>query len=257
MNISMLKLKGRGYLIGNITVISLLFFSALCFSLCLNIIPGVIYQAEMKLAENLRNVLVFASSLFAVVFLFAVFSALFMGIDRFFLRKAQKTGASTADFFHYFRVKEMFGMVDFSFKLTLLKLMMLSICFLPCVICGMFISSMLTSSASLNVSAILLIAFVCLFLNGARFYFHFTGTLFLAKYYYIKGEYLNFRQLVASSQCAMKKHMKTLKKLKLSFTGWFLLCLFIFPAVYVFSYYRQSAAVAASEFMKTDPLQNL
>ena len=256
MNISMIKLKGRGFLMGNLTVISLLILSLLSLSLCMNLIPGVVFQWETDLSEKSRSAIVLTLSVCIIAFLFAVISALDMGIDRFFLRKAQKKGASTKDFFFYFKPKEVLGMLSFSLRLFLIKFIMGTVCFLPAVLCGALVSSMISSSASLNVSVVLLIAFLCFILNGMYFYSRFSGTLFLAKYYYIKGEYLNFRQLVSSSQYTMKKELKNLRRLKLSFSGWFLLCLFILPSLYVFSYYRQSSAVIAAEFMKTDPLQN-
>ena len=70
-----------------------------------------------------------------------------------------------------------------------------------------------------------------------------------AKEYYAKGEYITFRQLVSSSQSQMKNRRKTLVKLRLSFLLWVIFSLFFFPSAYVFSYYSQSKAVLAAEFM--------
>ena len=69
------------------------------------------------------------------------------------------------------------------------------------------------------------------------------------RYYYAKGEYLTFRQLVSSSQHQINNHRKALTRLRLSFSLWLIFSLFFFPAAYVFSYYSQCKAVFAAEIM--------
>ena len=74
-----------------------------------------------------------------------------------------------------------------------------------------------------------------------------SDTFFLVRYSFIKGDYLNFRHLLSLSQQNMSGKTEKLRRLKGSFTGWFLLCALILPIPYVWCYYRQTKACFAAE----------
>lgn len=249
MKISMIKLRGRAYLMGNLLLLSLLFFTVLSFSICLNILPETALQLLSSVSENTANIITAIISIVVMILVFCVFSAADMGLRRFFLRKAQRKGGSVKDLFFYFNPRETVRLICFSVKMTFMKAALLTLYFLPFLLSLFLLLSLIRNSASLNVSVVMLLSTLCLFLNGIMFYSKMVSSLFLVKYYFVNGEYLDFRHLISSSQNQMKKHKKTLMKLKISFTGWFLSCIFLLPVGYVFSYFCQSKAVAAAEFM--------
>lgn len=249
MKISIMKLKGRGYLIGNLLLLSLLFFTVILFSVCINILPEMALQLLSTVPQNITNIITLFVCVAVILFLFCIFSAADMGLIRFFLRKAQKKGGKAKDLFFYFSPKQTAKLISFSVKTALLKFFILCICFMPFCFGSFLLFSLIKNSASLSVSVVMLLSTLCFLLNGIVFYSLADSSLFLLKYYFANGEYLNFRHLVSSSQTQMKKHRRTLLKLRLSFMGWFLSCVFILPIGYVFSYFSQSKAVAASHFM--------
>lgn len=249
MKNSMIKLKGRGYLIGNLPLLSLLFLSLWAFSVCLNILPEAVTQLLSENPGKMRIASVLGASLGVVIVLFSVTGLSYMGLQRFFLRKAEGKGGRVKDLFFYFSPSESFGAISFLLRYALMKAALYTVCYTPFAVGAAFVFRLAKTSASLSVTVIMLFTVIILFVNGSAFALSVKASLFLVKYYYIRGIYLTFRQLVSSSQKEMKKHRKSLFRLELSFIWWFLSCLLIVPSVYVFLYYGQSKAVFAAEIM--------
>lgn len=249
MNNSMIKLKGRGYLIGNLPLLTLLILSLWVFSLCLNILPEALMQLLSELPEKSRSFAVAVASVAVIFVLLFLFSLFDMGLHRFFLRKAEHRGGKVNDLFYYFSPSRSIGAFTFIIKYTLMKTGLFFLCFLPFFISLNFLFRLIKTSASLSVTAVMLLTVMLLFVNGCIFAFALKSSLFLVKYYYVNGVYLNFRHLISTSQHEMQNHKKSFLKLELSFVGWFFSCLFIFPIVYVLLYNGQSKAVLAAEIM--------
>lgn len=250
MKISMIKLKSRGYLIGNIPLLSL-FVLTLCFlSVCLNILPEAATQLLSELPEKSQSLAVSGISL-SVIFVLLFFLSLFdMGIHRFFLRKAQRKGGKVKDLFYYFSPSESLAVLSFFIRYKAMSTLLYAVSFAPFSVCVALLLQLLKGVPSLGVSLVMLCTAVLLFFTGAFFLSEVKASLFLVKYRFINGAYLNFRQLVSASQNEMLKHKKTVFSLKVSFLWWFLSCLLILPSLYVFLYYSQSKAVLAAEIME-------
>lgn len=231
---------------GNTFMLCLLFFTLLFLWLCLNMLPEIAVQT---INFSKKDTVLIGVSIGVIALTFILFAFSDMGFTRYFLRKAQRSGGSVKDLFFYLAPKKAVKLLGFSIKLTLMKTLLFLLCFLPLAVNVLIFLSLAENSLSLKVSVVMLVSALLFFLSGCIFYSEITDSLFLVKYYYAKGEYLNFRQLVSSSQLQMKKHRASLVKLKLSFSLWLIFSLFFFPSAYVFSYYSQSKAVAASEFM--------
>lgn len=248
--VSFFRLKGRGYIMGNVFLVSLFTLTSAALLFCLNFLPEVISQLLFsKVSEVQRSLIVAVCCLLLIFSAFLIYSSARYGSDRFFLRKAQNQGASVKDFFCYFHPKRAFSAFFFELRFLTLKLAAALFCLSPAILCFLMLLNLWKSTASVKVSVILLFSFVAFLINGIIFTSKIYSSLFLARYYYIEGKFVSFSHIISSSQSAMKEHKHTLRQLKLSFLGWFFLCLLIFPLGYVYSYYNQTLGVAANEFM--------
>ena len=138
-------------------------------------------------------------------------------------------------------------MCRFRLFFSLRKLVIFSLLAVPFAVCGGICRSLCIKGFSAAVCSIFAV-FTVLFLILALFtYSRICDTYFLVKYRYIKGDYLNIRQLFASSQSTMMPKIKKLRQMKVSFTGWFAICILILPIPYVWSYYRQCKACFAAD----------
>lgn len=246
MKTSLIKLKSKAYLMGNTSMLCLLFFTLVSVCLCLNLLPEIALQT---LSDFEKSTVLISVSLSVILLTLMIFSVADMGFTRYFLRKAERSGGSAKDLFFYSAPKKAMKLMAFSLKYNLMKALLFALCFLPFSADVIIFLSLSENLLSLKVSVVMLISAMLFFLSGCRFYGKFSDSLFLVKYYYAKGEYITFRQLVSSSQSQMKNRRKTLVKLRLSFLLWLIFSLFFFPSAYVFSYYSQSKAVLAAEFM--------
>ncbi len=231
---------------GNTSMLCLLFFTLVSVCLCLNLLPEIALQILTYFEKS--TVLILAS-LAVISMMFVIFSVADMGFTRYFIRKAERSGGSAKDLFFYSSPKKVMKLMAFSLKYNLMKALLFLLCFLPFSANVMIFLSLSETVLSLKVSVVMLISALLFFLSGCQFYGKLADSLFLVKYYYAKGEYLTFRQLVSSSQSQMKNRRKLLVKLRLSFLLWMIFSLCFFSSAYVFSYYSQSKAVLAAEFM--------
>lgn len=251
---SLFRLKGRALQIGNISLFTITFLTAVMLVFTVSLLPVIyIRGAESYVAVYLGDYSSFANlgfALFAYAFLLSIYGAIKLGTKRFFFRKAQRKNPSSQDIFFYFRPKNFFRCVFYSVRIGLIRLAIFLFCLSPCGVCLYFVYNFSLSGVSALVCLSLFVTAVCLFINGAVFYSSFFSSFFLCDYYFIDGSFVTFSHLVASSQKMMIKRKSLLMKLRLSFTGWFLLCIFLLPFPYVWSYYNQCLAVAAVDFMK-------
>ncbi len=249
-----LKIKGAILLSGNVGIMILTLAAAVVLILSSNLFV-IIYEIGMKsrLSELFpgRGVYAdFAVSLVILFFCYGIYRRIKLGADRFFLRRAQKKGGSAKDIFYYFHPLRGADALIFSLKLLLLRSAMFTVAFLPFALSCTLLLTLAKSNVSLLVAAGLLLGCTAFFVSGAVFYKNMSRSFFLAEYYYIDGRFVSFKNLIGGSQEDMKKQIKTLRRLKNSFSGWFLLCVLILPIGYVWSYYKQTLAVAAAAFME-------
>lgn len=252
--VSLLRLKGRALQIGNLSLLTLTFLTAITLIVAVNLLPVIYIKGiEPYVTEVFTEYSVtvnFAVALLAVIFAFSVFSSIRLGIKRFFLKKAQRKHPVAEDIFFYFKIKDFFKCLLYSVRISFIRLLILAFCLLPCGVCLTILYNFSLSGVSALVCMSLLITAVCLFINGLVFYSAFFSSFFLCDYYFIDGTFVSFSHLIASSQKMLSGKKSLLMRLKLSFSGWFILCLLIVPLPYVWSYYNQCLAVAAVDFMK-------
>ncbi len=250
---SKLRIKGRILILGNVTLLTLTLATTVLLILCANF-SVLIY--EMVVAQKLsvyfaeyEKLVNFLVALLFLFFTFSVYSRIKLGTDRFFLRRAQKKGASAKDIFYYFHPMRTVGAVTFSLKMLLLKAFFLFLSLFPFTLSAVMLYILLKNDVSALVALSLLCGCVAFLICGIVFYKKMTSSFFLAKYYFIEGKFISFSHLISSSQEDMKKQRKILLRLRSGFIGWFLLCLLIVPIGYVWSYYNQTMAIAGESFM--------
>lgn len=252
--ISLYRLKGRALQIDNTAVMTLTFFTGLALLVAVNLLPAIysnlLLPAFHAYAGRFSAALdVLAGGVF-LSFAFGVYSSVRLGTKRYLLKKAQKKKPSFRDIFFYFLPLKYFSAFFYSLKMLSVKLALLLFCFMPTVVCLAVVDRFSRQGVSALVCLALTVTAVCLAVNGGVFYSLFYSSFFLCDYYFVGGACLGFRHLLSCSQRDMRKRTALLTGLKLSFGGWLFLCLLLLPIPYVWGYYNQSLAVAASEFMK-------
>ncbi len=212
-----------------------------------NLLPAVYSSLKAFFSPDSITDLI-ASGLIYIFSLF-VYYAFSMGIDRFMLKRAENISSGAGDIFYYFAPRKFISMCAFNMSFSARKLFILIFLSLPTAICLSFFYILTDKGFSAAVCGVFA-AFTLLFLlYEILTYRRIADTFFTARYLFIKGEYLNIKQLIAVSQKDMASEIKRLRCLRLSFAGWFILCLTVFPLPYVWAYYRQSKACFAAEII--------
>lgn len=242
-----IRLKAREKQAECSTVLFLSFFITLLTVFTLNLLPLVYTVALKPLIPGTGEIasLILSGSLLTVSTV--LYRCLSMGCDRFMLKRAENTVAGAGDIFYYFPLKRFCSLCGFSLIIFLRKFLIFLLLSLPSSVCAGICYSLCKKGFSAAVCSIFAVFTVLFFILAIITYLRICDTYFLVKYRYIRGDYLNMRQLFTSSQESMLPKIKRLRKMKLSFAGWFLLCLLIAPIPYVWAYYRQSKACFAAE----------
>lgn len=239
---------------GNVSITVLTLATAVVLILSANF-SVILYELGMKnklavLLSGREAYIDFTVSLMLLFFCYGIYRRIKLGADRFFLRRAQKKGGSVKDIFYYFHPLRAADALIFSLKLFFLKSALFAVALLPFALSCALLFILIKSNVSLIVAVGLISGCIAFFASGSVFYKNISRSLFLAEYYYIDGRFVSFKNLIGGSQDDMKKQIKTLRRLKNSFCGWFVLCILILPIGYVWSYYKQTLALAAVSFME-------
>ena len=181
----------------------------------------------------------------------ALLGAFKSGSDRYYFKKAINVKTDGRDVFYYFRFKCFVKMAVFYLNLYARRFLILLFCMLPFVVCvGCFYSVVNAQTASLRLTAILIFTCAALFFCGAVFFFRLNSFLFLARYCFVSDEFETNRQIFAFSYHAMNRNRSRLFKRRMAFVPWFASCVFLLPISFVRSYYNQSMAELASEYLQ-------
>ena len=245
-----IRLKGRQKQ-GECSAILIMTFLIIVLSvLAVNLMPIVYVSAVKPLLSSELQAKAISLVISAAVLLIMhqVYSCLSFGCDRFMLKRAENFTSGAGDIFYYFAPSKLIVLCMFGLRFTLYKLRMLVLVFLPFFLCLASFYSLCVQGFSAAVCGIFAVFSAVLFFVGFKTYGEISNSLFLVRYRFIKGGYVDFRHLLSQSQQDMSKMSGKLRKLKGSFMGWFLLCLLIFPLPYVWCYYRQTKACFAAEF---------
>lgn len=242
-----IRLKAREKQAECSSILLLSFFITALTVFTLNLLPLVYTVAFKPFIPGTGRIvpLILSGSLLTVSAVF--YNALSMGCDRFMLKRAENTVAGAGDIFYYFAPKRLFSLCGFSLIFSLRRSLIFALLSLPSAVCGVICYSLCVKGFSAAVCGIFAVFTGLFFILAAIYFSRICDTYFLVKYRYIKGDYLNLWQLFASSQEIMVCRIKRLRQMKMSFAGWFLLCIFVVPIPYVWAYYRQSKACFAAE----------
>ena len=243
-----LRLKGRQKQGECSTILTLSFMVLALGVLSLNMLPAVYLSLKTKVIpmgyDEIASVIVSVMVL-AVIYMF--YWGLSLGIDRFMLKRAENIATGAGDIFYYLSPKRVFSAGLFMLRLTLCKLLIMSLLLVPAVVCGYIFSSISSAGFSAAVCCGFGAFTIIFVLSALKSYREICDSFFLVRYRYIKGEALSFGNMLSQSQSDMANKRQSLKSLRRSFIGWFALCVLIFPIPYVWSYYRQTKACFAAE----------
>lgn len=246
------RIKGRILIDGYIFLMSLILATVIVITafsnLCVFVYEMTVMRGGFDFGENSKYVN-FAVSVVFLLFTFMLYSQIKLGTDRFFLRRAQKKGSTAADIFYYFHPFRAVGALSFSVKMLLMRISLFLFMLIPFILCVILLLYLLERDVSALVALTLFAGSLVYLFSALIFYRKITASLFLAKYYFIQGEYISFSHLIASSQSSMSKKRRELAKIRRGFYGWFILCLTLLPVGYVWSYYNQTMAVVGDSFM--------
>ena len=243
-----IRLKGRQKQGECSSILIMTFLIIVLSALSINLIP-IVYVSAVKPLMSVANekAISFIISAAVMLMLWQVYSCLSYGCDRFMLKRAENFTSGAGDIFYYFKPKNLFSLLTFTLRLGICKLMTLVLVLTPFFICGWGCYSLCMKGFSAAVCGIFAVFSAVFFFVGFSTYSRICDSLFLVRYLFIKGDYLDFRHLLSQSQQDMSKKSNRLRKLKGSFVGWFLLSLLVFPLPYVWCYYRQTKACFAAE----------
>lgn len=247
--ISESKLLARKHQIesGRVIYIALLFLfvSVVIFSA----LPSLYRLYVLPFFTGNTKLLSLTVSVLMIFFIFNFCKCIELGFKRFFLKKAENYNASFKDILYFFKIKNYIRVFTYFVKKSIYKGFFFLICLFPFVV-AVFLFSNTLSGISFSAGCLIVLSSLLLLFNGLIYYKKISASLFLADYYYIKGEYVSFSHLIASSQNSMKNKANEFSKMRVSFIGWFALCIFIVPVFYVFGYYSQCMAVLAEKYIK-------
>lgn len=202
--------------------------SVLAFALILAVL--LLERFDVPDFVRLNEKLIFTLAAAAFSFLLLLFRAFNV---RLFLSKAAKKKLS----------RSLFRAAAFELLLFLLKAAILFFCLLPFFLMLFCAVKAAQNEAPLCAVAVMGAFGVSLFLLGAFFQRRFAALLFLAPYLFCTGETAaqSIKKSVSKADVGAEGYLE----LRRSFWGWFSLCVFVFPAAYVWSYYKLSAAIFA------------
>lgn len=185
-----------------------------------------------------------------LAFFFFVLSApLSLGITYWYRRLSLLENLQVGQIFRYYEGNDrFFGAVIFQGISTLLNILIAVVSFIPSVVCFALAYVRGTSADGgsptllLAIGAVLAVAGLFIFLAlSLRFFF--ARYLFCGDYGYGAIDCLKY------SNKYMKKHIGSVMGVVLSFTGWFLSCIFILPIAYVVPFFSASMAACAQDII--------
>lgn len=244
-----IRYKGRGMIIGAVGLFTLIFFVGALLVYSVNLLPllyrGLIEPAAEEKFGQFSAYIGLAAAFLVLMLVFFCYNAFSLGSSRYAFKRAQRLSADTGDIFCYFSPKRLPGVTALTLRLFLLRLMLLLFCLLPLFIVATLVYFLTQNVASAGVIMIMALSSAAFLISAIYFYMRLSASLFLVRYIFIRGDYLNFRHLISYSQQQMRGRAGELMSLRLSFLPWFFLCLLIFPIGYVFAYYKQTLACYA------------
>ena len=246
-----IKIYGKAILLNQYAKTTLVILISL---LAVVFLGNIVYLVDFLLkshyvAEIFDNVsgLVVTAMIATFVVLTAVISSMVIiplkyGREIWFYEQAKRNRQTIKYLFKNYAPKRSFKPIGLYFYLFFIKLGVF-LCFeLPAILVSFYFSYALKDGISQELFIALIATIAVLFLIGAFFYFVFSQRYFLAKYILYENEDCKIIDALKTSSNIMEKKCFQSALFKLSFLPWFLLYIFIAPAIYVYPYYKVSTA---------------
>lgn len=239
------RLKARQLLSAGTFSAMLILLFQLLLSVLFNFLPLVwdALLSDAQLFDLLAKTAL--SAVFAVLFL--VSWLLFRyGADFYFFKKASDEKSRLALFFEFWKPKHFYPALRLGISLFFVKLLYFCIFMFPCALFFLLTWYAVKNGCFTVTAMILLLGSVLMLVCSLWFYFGTMRLFFMCKYLFFKNPNLKTKQYLEQSVRLMKNQTRKLFCMRLSFFGWFLLCLFVVPIPYVWCYYKQAMAVRAN-----------
>ncbi|MCR5485460.1 MAG: DUF975 family protein [Clostridiales bacterium] len=245
---SSVKLKGKQIISGSTARASVMLVSWVCVSVLFGIIPSLPrYSPDSPLSPFLKlgaDVLIlFVSSL--------ILMSLRLGSEAWFFGRAGGLRVSALYVFYWFRPSKAFKCAAFTLSVFFRKLFWFVLFMLP----GLSIlgGTAYTVLYRDGMSRALLCAFVsgggAASFIGLIFFFIMIQRYFIADALKARYPDKKAKAVIRQSVNAMDGSCLKTFLFKFSFLPWFLLCILIFPALYVWPYYRESCSCLKSRII--------
>ena len=195
------------------------------------------------------------SNIFSIIILilnfmiqYAIISPLILGIWRCLYLSVRNNNIQIRELFYFYSsVKLFFRSFFLRLNLFIRQFLYLLILFLPAITLSFLMSDYAAEFFKYNLStfasAILMFAAAVLWICAAIIYviiiLRYSFTCIIAA----SDDKININQSVKLSINRTNGYKFCIFKFTLSFIGWFLLCIFIFPLIYVLPYYLEGIAV--------------
>ena len=162
------------------------------------------------------------------------------GRDIWFYENAKKNKQSLKKLFGFYGVKRVSGAVRISVSVQLRKFIATVVFLIPSLAIGGYLLFALREGVGEMMMLALSVSFFVLFVSGLFFSYVYTQKYFLAQFLFYENQSCRVKDIISLSGKIMEKKCFDTAVFKLSFFPWFLLCLLVFPAVYVYPYYKLS-----------------
>ena len=167
------------------------------------------------------------------------------GRDIWFYENARKNRLSPAKLFSFYGIRKSFGAIKITLAVQVRKFIITFLFLIPSVTVGGYIIFALKEGIGQLIFIALTASSVVLGITGIFFAFVFCQRYFLAPYLFFENEPCKVNEIVNLSCKIMDKKCFETAMLKLSFFPWWLLCILVFPAIYVYPYYKLSISFKA------------
>lgn len=167
------------------------------------------------------------------------------GKDIWFYENSKKNRLNVKNLFSFYSVKKSFSVMKLGVIIHVKKLMITFLLLIPSISIGVYLLYYFNEGIGRKMLIVLSASFTLLLLTGIFFSFVLCQKYFLVPYLYYENEPCRVKDIISLSAHIMEKNYFKVAFLKLSFIPWMLLYVFIFPALYVYPYYKLSVSFKA------------
>ncbi len=167
------------------------------------------------------------------------------GRDIWFYENSKKNKLPVRKIFSFCKGKEFLNAIKIYLSVDLRKFLQFVVLMAPSATIGFYVLYSLKQGIGRNLLFSLLVSTFVLSATGFFFYFVLSQRYFLVPYLFYENPCCKTKEVMALSTQIMENRCFETAILKISFIPWMLLYIFIFPAIYVYPYYKLSVAFKA------------